>query len=102
MKEETPKHYIQVYIKSQDDLPKDKAEVIYFRPYQGIFEGRYIDARKEDWIQNVKWYLQPIEQKEISDAKIQSLAEELYPDSLGKQVTFCENIVWFIDKTKSK
>jgi len=37
---------------------------------------------------------------DIDDAKIQSLAEELYPDSLGKQVTFCENIVWFIEKTK--
>ncbi|MBK5202153.1 MAG: hypothetical protein JJE45_00325 [Prolixibacteraceae bacterium] len=36
----------------------------------------------------------------ITDAKIQSLAEELYPDSLGKQVTFCEEIVWFIDKVK--
>jgi len=38
--------------------------------------------------------------KNITDDKIQSLAEELYPDSLGKQVTFCEEIVWFIDKLK--
>ena len=45
---------------------------------------------------------QPEQKESITDAKIQSLAEELYPDSLGKQVTFCEEIIWFIDKTKTK
>ena len=66
--------FIKVYIKSEEDLPEHGSDVIYFRPYHGITEGKYWVARKDDWLQNIKWYFieKPVEIPEISDIEIET------------------------------
>lgn len=74
--------YKKVYIKSEEDLPKEDNEYfVYYKKYGTGSTHIYLgnDARKYTWLNDIDWYLQPIE---ITDADI----EAYYPVTSSHQM----------------
>ena len=73
--------FMKVYIKSEDDLPKEAGDysVQFKTGYGRILHFQFngdvgwkIDVH--DWIQNIDWYLQPYEFDLPSDEEIEQFA----------------------------
>ena len=77
-----PKHYIQKFIKTADDLPKESGDyhvqfkngngTIWHFPFNGDIGYNVIKA---DWIREVDYYLQEVEQLELTDEMIEDWIE---------------------------
>jgi len=78
--------YKKVEIKSEKDLPKkngyyfvnigDKYDIS-----EDVFRWENGDDKlKKDWIKNVDWYLQPVDEKEQQEQKLQT-AEEIVKEN---------------------
>jgi len=61
----TGKHYIQVFIESEDDLPKEDGNYfVHFKQYGNATTPYWKVnlARKYTWLDKIDWYLLPVEQ----------------------------------------
>ncbi len=73
-------YFKKVYIKSKDDLPKEKGGYdtelgyIYFNPNNLKIEGKgnRID-NVEWWVDNINWYLLPVSLPEVTDEEIDEM-----------------------------
>ena len=70
--------FIKVYIKSEDDLPKEVGDYIVKLDDDSVrllhfpFDGDVgYNIFKTNWIEDVDWYLKPVEIPEISDEDIE-------------------------------
>ncbi len=103
-------YYKKVYIKSEDDLPKEEGEYmchlktrcIVVKPFSntgGVFSPSW-------WISRVDWYLQPISLPEItglSKDEIWSMAYDIYNKASyhdEKIEAFCEGAEYAKRKMK--
>jgi hypothetical protein len=58
---ETTETFKRVYVNGDEkNLPEIGTETIYFKPYVGIYTGQYLEEDKETWMNDVVWYLSPI------------------------------------------
>ncbi len=61
--------FIKVYIKSEDDLPKE--DIYYFvhdNNYQLPLQvHRWLKGSEQYWLEHIDWYLKPVEIPEITD-----------------------------------
>ena len=81
MKEETPKQFIQVFIKSEADLPEDaytKEYIVHSR--DGCVSFQCIYWKQDD----LDWYLKPVEH--VSDEDIEKAAYGFYSDVSSDQL----------------
>jgi hypothetical protein len=67
-------HYIQVFIKSKDDLPKEEGD--YFCCRLGFKTVQTFKFADQWWIKEVRWYLQPIDAETLITA-IKIIRKEL-------------------------
>jgi hypothetical protein len=84
---ETTETFKRVYINGDEkNLPEIGTETIYFKPYVGIYTGQYLEEDKETWMNDVVWYLSPINE---AQGKWISIKDQTPPEY--------ERVLW-IDK----
>jgi len=85
----TGKHYIQVFIESEDDLPKEDCELLahkkgHYSPEYLVFELNN-DFMIIYWMGNIDWYLLPVEST-LSDEEMEKEANnygKLVKENIG-------------------
>jgi len=69
-------HYIQVWIESEDDLPKVNGYYFYkHKKSYGDGSGMLIYMEQSDkkyWLENIDWYLAEVEPKGLTDEEIEN------------------------------
>ena len=94
------KHYKQVWIESEDDLPEegmyhtDKGEK-YFNPDR---ESKSFN----EWMTDIDWYLKPVEPKGLTDEEITNsrpyLEKEASTPQMWKNIGFIMGAKWARDQ----
>ena len=109
MKEEL---YKKVYIKTEEDLPKESGYYFVKRRNASIPDtlyysllALYIEKLKPYWVSQVDWYLIPIEQREVTDEEIDTRLEFRYLLYTRKQRKllikgFKDCVKWMREPTK--
>lgn len=102
--------FIKVYIKSEDDLPKeDDYYFVYDNNYQNPFQvHRWLKGSERYWIEHIDWYLKPVEIPEITDEEIQKYVNS-FPDNPNHLLldatinsTFVEGAKWYRNELKKR
>jgi len=110
--------YKKVFIKSEDDLPKEKGYYFVkkkapdkrshgFREYDVPIDIRWSNINfaqgKQDWLSNIDWYLQPIEiptEEEVNNNACKIYANASNPDD--KILAFIDCFEWLLKKLTNK
>ncbi len=98
--------FIKVYIKSEDDLPKETGDYITnlgkwsFEPWDE--DDNFV------WLSGVEWYLKPVEISEISDEEIENAINE-YVKYIGTvryvkeaEFDFRKGIEWYREEQRKR
>lgn len=109
----------KVYIKSEDDLPKETGRYFCYDNYTEIitaliYEPSYKDD-KENWLKHIDWWLRPVEQKKLDvpstkerfEASVNYSSYQSMPDGepdfdTEKATIFDDGAAWAIDEIKRR
>jgi len=72
----------KVYIRSEADLPKEKGFYIFCFKNATVQGMDYCDSDKKDIINFCDWYLQPIDEPQLSRERIIEMLDNPYPESV--------------------
>ena len=104
MKKQKPKHYIQVWIEGEKNLPKPGKYNVHYKQVgdDSLWLRDYNEEWKDHWIEHIDFYLQEVEHPELTDEEISKKLDSINFDTSKEREDAYDAIIWARDKLTNK